>query len=195
MVPMDASGVTSPKSDGPTERSFVSLKGLSQQSMPKLQIGWGSIGEWPNLVPWQSALLMTKTQVWFTSGPSQAAAPDATSTLGRGLMALSQACASICLVAHSRITKLLPRQHVSASESVSSTDLVPGLQSDIDVEDELMNQADERTAEIPGCSHLFQPPSFCLSWKFWPPTMDEGKPGGLSLCWVISKTMLPKSLS
>ena len=65
----------------------------------------------------------------------------------RGLMYLSCACASTCSVVNLRMVKLFPRQHVSALESVSSADLVPGQGWNVaptEASDELfMNWADE----------------------------------------------------
>ena len=67
-------------------------------------------------------------------------------------MDLSQAQTSTCLVAHSSIAKLLPRQHVSALESVSLADSVPdlGKLSDVSAVEELMNHADDCAALTPG---------------------------------------------
>ena len=71
------------------------------------------------------------------TGSSQAVAPVATGTLARGLTDLSQAHTSTHLAAHSRITKLVPRQQASASESVSFADSVPGPGGGVGALDEL----------------------------------------------------------
>ena len=112
-------------------------------------------------------------------------------------MASSQACASTCFGVHPRITKLLSRQHASASESVSFAALVPGLGCWFwEVEVELKNHANELTVEMPMSdpSHSFQPPLLCSSWASRPPIVNEGNPGGPFHCWVISKMTLPASL-
>ena len=83
---------------------------------------------------------------------------------------------------------------MSALESVSLADLVPGLgMSDASAVDESLNCADDCTASI--CGHSLWPPSFLLSWEFRPPMIDEGKPGGVVFCWVILETKLPESSS
>ena len=69
---------------------------------------------------------MTKMQVWLVMGSFQAAAPDTTGAFERGSMDSSQAQTSACSVVCLRIAKLLPRQHASKLESVSSADLVLG---------------------------------------------------------------------
>ena len=89
---------------------------------------------------------MTKTQVWSVAGSSQAVAPVTAGAFVRGLTDLSHANASACLVACSRIAKLVPRQQVPALELVSSADSVPGWGWDTAVgsdELEFANQADE----------------------------------------------------
>ena len=93
-------------------------------------------------------------QVWPEIGSFQAAAPDTTGTLRSGLMLSSQAQTLTCLVVCQRNTKLLQRQHASASESVSFVDLVPGLgcwQAEV----EFVNRADGQTAEMVDPSHSF----------------------------------------
>ena len=147
------------------------------------------------MVPQQSTSLMTKMWVWFEIGSPQAAAPDTTGTFKRGLMVLSQTHASTCLVVNPRMTNSLPRQQVSASESVLLADLVPGFGElallDADAEDEFVNWANEWTAFTP--SHSLQPPSFRVC-KSQPPMIDEGRPGGLAFCWVILEMTLLASL-
>ena len=82
-------------------------------------------------------------------------------------------------------TKLLPRQHASELVSVSFAVSVPGCGwrfwgVEVEVEVEFENHTDEVTAFI--SSHSLWPPSFCLSCEFWPPTIDEGRPGGVAFC-------------
>ena len=77
------------------------------------------------------------------TGSSQAVAPDTTGAFERGLIDLSQAQTSTHLMVCSRIVKLFPRQHVSALESDSSADSVPGWGCDAALEFELINLADE----------------------------------------------------
>ena len=111
-------------------------------------------------------------------------------------MDLSQACTSMCLVVNSRMVKLFPRQHVSALESVSLADSVPGLGWDAALakdELEFMSRVDECTALIDG--HSVHLPLFC-AWELRPPTIDEGNPGGVGgvlFCWVSAETMLSES--
>ena len=92
----------------------------------------------------------------------------------------------------------MPRQHVSASKSVSFIDSVPGVgcQKALLAEDEseFVERADELTAEMDDPSHSFQPPLLCSSWASRPPIVNEGNPGGPFHCWVISKMTLPASL-
>ena len=77
---------------------------------------------------------------------------------------------------------------MSALESVSLAASVPGLGCDIAVavEFEFINRADEWTALIAG--HSLRPPLFLLSCALRPPIIDDGKPGGIVCCWVISET-------
>ena len=135
-----------PGATGPMDTGLDASKGLSQQSMPKLQIWLGLIKEWSDLVPWQSASFATKTWVCPVTGSSQAVAPDTTGTFKRGLIDSSQACPSTCSVVNSRMVKLLPRQHVSLSESVLLADSFPGWGWDValdELELEFTNRADE----------------------------------------------------
>ena len=79
---------------------------------------------------------------------------------------------------------------MSALESVSLADSVPGWGWDAAEPLELMNLADEWIALTD--SHSVPPPPFLLSCEFRPPTMEEGGPaGGALFCWVISEMMLP----
>ena len=96
-------------------------------------------------MPKQSASFTTKMQVWPVAGSSQAVAPDTAGTLERGLINSSQAWTSTHPVVCSRIVKLFPRQHVSASESDSLADSVPGggCGAAPELELEFANQAEE----------------------------------------------------
>ena len=96
------------------------------------------------MVPQQRASFTTKMRVWLEAGSSQAVAPDTTGTFERGSTDLSQAQTSTCRVVNARTTKSLPRQQVSALESVSFADSVPGRGCDpAELAFELMNLADE----------------------------------------------------
>ena len=126
-------------------------------------------------------------QVWPEIGSFQAAAPDTTGTLRSGLMLSSQAQTLTCLVVCQRNTKLLQRQHASASESASSVNSVPGQGWDaapaVTLEElEFTKRADEWTASIN--SHSVLPPRFrsLWLWELRPPMTDEGIPGGALFC-------------
>ena len=85
---------------------------------------------------------------------------------------------------------------MSALESVSFADLVPGGGCDgaLELEFELMNRVKEWTASID--SHSVWPSAFLSAWEFWPPTIDEGNPGGVGgvlFCWVSAETTLSES--